>query len=116
MGRTAEAIKPISRDELKRKIDQGEAFVLLEALPPEHLRTAHLPGARNAPPDRIAELAPALIPSMHTEVVTYCTGPTCRASVDAAHALVALGYTNVRHYAGGKQDWNSAGLPFEHGG
>jgi rhodanese-related sulfurtransferase len=27
--------------------------------------------------------------------------------------LAAMGYTNVRDYAGGKQDWIDAGLPVE---
>jgi rhodanese-related sulfurtransferase len=27
--------------------------------------------------------------------------------------LAALGYTNVKDYAGGKQDWMDAGLPTE---
>ncbi len=27
-----------------------------------------------------------------------------------------MGYTNVRDYAGGKQDWNDARLPVESGG
>jgi hypothetical protein len=27
--------------------------------------------------------------------------------------LAALGYTKVRDYAGGKQDWINAGLPVE---
>jgi rhodanese-related sulfurtransferase len=29
--------------------------------------------------------------------------------------LAALGYTNVRDYEGGKQDWIDAGLPLETG-
>ena len=29
--------------------------------------------------------------------------------------LAALGYTNVREYAEGKQDWIEAGLPVERG-
>jgi rhodanese-related sulfurtransferase len=113
MAETMEGVKPIDREELKRKIDRRESFVLLETLSPENFRNAHLPGARNAPPDRIKELAPALVPNKHTEVVTYCAGPTCHASSDAARELTALGYTNVRHYAGGKQDWTSAGMPVE---
>jgi rhodanese-related sulfurtransferase len=31
----------------------------------------------------------------------------------AARELAALGYTNVRDYSGGKQDWIDAGLPTE---
>jgi rhodanese-related sulfurtransferase len=27
--------------------------------------------------------------------------------------LAALGYTNVKDYDGGKQDWQTAGLPVE---
>jgi rhodanese-related sulfurtransferase len=119
MARTAttpsEAVKTIDRHELKAKIDRTDSFVLLETLAPEHFQHVHLPGARNAPPDRVKEFAPVLIPSKDTEVVTYCAGPKCHASADAARALAALGYTNVRHYSGGKQEWTTAGLPVERG-
>jgi rhodanese-related sulfurtransferase len=111
----AEAARAIDRHELKNKLDRRESFVLLETLSPEHFQHVHLPGARNAPPDRVKELAPVLIPSKDTEVVTYCAGPKCHASADAARELMALGYTNVRHYAGGKQEWTGAGLPVERG-
>jgi rhodanese-related sulfurtransferase len=111
----AEAVKAIDRRALKDKIDRRESFVLLETLSPEHFQHVHLPGARNAPPDRVKELASVLIPNKDTEVVTYCAGPRCTASADAARALASLGYTNVRHYAGGKQEWTAAGLPVERG-
>jgi len=45
------------------------------------------------------------------EVIVYCAGPTCHASENAARELTDLGYSNPRHYAGGKQDWQDAGLP-----
>lgn len=115
MAQTAEVVKSIDREALKSKIDRGEPLVLLETLSPEHFRHMHLPGAHNAPPERIGELAPTLIPDKRTEVITYCAGPTCQASAEAARELAALGYTNVRHYEGGKKDWTSAGLPVERG-
>ena len=115
MAETLAAVNAIERDELKKNIDSRKPFVLLETLAPEHFRNAHLPGARNAPPERVKELAPVLIPNKQTEIVTYCAGPTCHASSEAARELTALGYTNVRHYAGGKQDWTAAGLPIERG-
>lgn len=115
MAGTLVAVNAIERDELKKNIDSRKPFVLLESLAPEHFRKAHLPGARNAPPERVKELAPVLIPNKQTEIVTYCAGPTCHASSEAARELTALGYTNVRHYAGGKQDWTAAGLPVERG-
>lgn len=114
MPETREAVT-IERDELKRKIDRREPFVLLETLAAEQFRHAHLPGAVNAPPDRVRQLAPVLVPNKQTEVITYCAGPKCHASSEAARELKALGYTNVRHYAGGKQDWTAAGLPLERG-
>ena len=33
----------------------------------------------------------------------------------AARELAVLGYTRVRDYKGGKQDWQQAGLPTERG-
>jgi rhodanese-related sulfurtransferase len=113
MPAVVEAIPTIDRDELKQMIERGERFVLLETLSPEHFQVAHLPGARNAPPAYLAELAPRLIPDHDTPVVTYCTGPACGAAARAARMLRALGYRDVRHYPGGKQDWIGGGLPVE---
>lgn len=65
----------ITRDELRAAIERGEPITLLEALPLPYFRKHHLPGARNLPPDRVAELAPRLIPSKDAEVVLYCWDP-----------------------------------------
>jgi rhodanese-related sulfurtransferase len=115
MAQTAEAVKEITRDQLKTKIDRNETMVLLETLAPEHFHVAHLPGAVNMPPDRVKELAPELVPDKQTPVITYCAGSKCHASLDAARELASLGYTNVSHYPGGKQDWTVARLPLEKG-
>ena len=47
--------------------------------------------------------------------MTYCSNTACPNSGIAALKLAKLGYTNVRKYAEGKQDWSEAGLPLEHG-
>ena len=103
----------MTRDELKVRIGRGGDFKLVETLPPEQFREGHLPGAINLPPDQVSTLAPKLLPDKQTEVITYCASRTCHASADAARELIKLGYTNVRHYAGGKADWTFAGLPIE---
>lgn len=54
-----------------------------------------------------------LLPDRAAAVITYCSGPTCRASHGVAAKLTALGYTDVRVYAAGKLDWIEAGLPLE---
>lgn len=66
----------IERDELKSKIDRGDQFSLIETLPTEAYRHAHLPGAINLPPDRLRELAPTTLPDKSAEIVVYCASPT----------------------------------------
>jgi rhodanese-related sulfurtransferase len=45
--------------------------------------------------------------------VTYCSNAACPNSGQVAAKLSALGYTNVRTYREGIQDWVEAGLPVE---
>jgi rhodanese-related sulfurtransferase len=106
----------ISRDQLRQKIESGEAFVLVDALAPMSFAHSHLPGAINLPPAWVDERGPQRIPSQDAEVVVYCASSTCDSSVEVGKRLIELGYENVRHYAGGKKDWVDAGLPLEGGG
>ncbi|WP_088343279.1 MULTISPECIES: rhodanese-like domain-containing protein [Rhodomicrobium] len=101
----------IVREEIKRLLDNGEPLTLVEALPEKYYRHAHLPGALNIPHDRTRELAPAMLPDKDAPIVVYCANEPCRNSTIAAGELEAMGYRNVREYAGGKQDWIDAGLP-----
>ncbi len=68
--------KTISRDELKKKIDLGDKFLLVETLPTTAYHHAHLPGAINLPPDQVTQLAPQLMPDKSAEIVVYCASPT----------------------------------------
>lgn len=104
-------VTEITRDELKQKLDHLKQSVLLETLPAESYHHAHLPGALNIPPDQVRTLAAEVIPRKEMEVVVYCAGPTCHAAENAAREPTDLGYSNVRHYADGKQGWQDAGLP-----
>jgi rhodanese-related sulfurtransferase len=103
----------ISREELKRKLDGGEDFVLVEALPRKYWNKSHLPGAINLPHDRIAALAPAFLPDRQREVVVYCANTQCPNSEIAARTLSQLGYTRVYEYVEGKADWEAASYPLE---
>ncbi len=66
----------ISREELKAKIDRGDNFTLVEALPEAKYQSGHLPGAINVPYDRVRELAPTRLPDKVAEIVVYCASPT----------------------------------------
>ena len=102
----------IAREELQQAIEAGEVTVV-EALGPMYYEDAHLPGAINIPHTEVEQLAPELLPDKDAAIVTYCSNTACPNSGIAAAALERLGYTNVRKYAEGKQDWEDAGLPLE---
>jgi rhodanese-related sulfurtransferase len=104
----------ISRTELQRLIGSSN-FKLLEALPENYYNDGHLPGALNLPHDEVDALAPTLLPDKAAPVVVYCASSTCQNSDIAANRLVKLGYSNVRTYHEGKQDWVEAGLSLESG-
>jgi rhodanese-related sulfurtransferase len=103
----------ITRAELLEKMLRGENLAIIEALPPMYYDDAHLPRALNVPHDEVDALAPQLLPDKTQEVVVYCSNTACKNSTIAARRLDALGYTKVRKYAEGKQDWIEAGLPTE---
>ena len=66
----------ITRDELKRKMDRGDPFVLVDVLEPATYGRERLPDAVNIPWGHVAELAPRVIPDKSAEVVVYCSSPT----------------------------------------
>jgi rhodanese-related sulfurtransferase len=67
-------VEDISRAELKAKMERGEDFVLLEALPEKSYRRSHLPGAINLPPGQTGQ-AEELVPNKEAEIVVYCASP-----------------------------------------
>ena len=115
--RKPKTLDNITADELLAKIERADDFILVDALAPMIYAHSHLPGAINLPPAAVDALrCTKRIPSLETEIVVYCANPDCDDSVATAQKLMALGYTNVRHYAGGKDEWNARGLPLERAG
>jgi rhodanese-related sulfurtransferase len=106
-------MKLIDRETLKDKLQSTAAPTLVEALPEKYWRDWHLPGAKHLPHDQARQLAPAVLPDLNAEIVVYCASATCQNSHIAARVLEQTGYRNVAVYAGGKQDWQEAGLPVE---
>jgi len=102
-----EVIRTISREELKAKIDRGDAFKLIMALNRWAFDAKHIPGSLHF--DTPDELYAAVRPD--DEIVVYCSNVDCLSSVAPYRALVERGYRNVRRYAGGLLEWEEAGLP-----
>ncbi len=107
----------ITADELLRKLESGDDLILVDALAPMIYAHSHLPRAINLPPSavEVTRLAKR-IPELGTEIVVYCANPDCDDSIVTAQKLEALGYSNVRHYPGGKDEWRDRGLPLERAG
>jgi|SRR6185503_17623856 len=108
-------MKLIDRNTLSRKLQTSAPLTLVEALPEKYWRDWHLPGAKHLPHDQVKQLAPTVLPDQNAEIVVYCASATCQNSHIAARVLDQMGYRNVAVYAGGKQDWQEAGLPVERG-
>jgi len=104
--------KIIGRDTLVT-LTSNPRTILLEALSEAYYAQGHLPNARWFPHDKSRELAAVAIPRKTDPVVVYCASATCQNSHVAAKVLTDLGYTDVSVYAGGKADWEAAGLPLE---
>ena len=102
----------ISRDALKAAIDAGTVTVV-DALGGDYYAKQHLPGAVPLAPGDVDAKAATVLPDSGAAIVTYCTGPACPNSGQVADRLTALGYTNVRKYAEGIEDWVGVGLPTE---
>jgi rhodanese-related sulfurtransferase len=107
----------ITAAELQQKLERGDDFVLIDALAPMAYAYSHLPGAINMPPTAVEPLrCSKRMPDLGIEIVVYCANPECDDSLATGEQLRALGYTNVRHYPGGKEEWRELGLPLERAG
>ncbi|HEV3002211.1 MAG TPA: rhodanese-like domain-containing protein [Solirubrobacteraceae bacterium] len=105
----------IDREELQKALEERSDVVVVETLRPEHFEQGHLPGAVHLGMDDVEERAAEVLPDRDAMVVTYCSNTSCANSGVVAAKLAKLGYTNVRRYEAGKQDWEEAGLPLERG-
>ncbi|AEV85151.1 sulfurtransferase [Actinoplanes sp. SE50] len=104
----------ITREQLRAEIDAGTVTVV-DALGGDYYAQQHLPGAIALVEADVADRAGELLPDRDAPIVTYCSNPACPNSQRVADKLTALGYTNVRKYREGIQDWVTAGLPVESG-
>jgi rhodanese-related sulfurtransferase len=110
-------VTEISTDELLWKLDSGVSIVLVDALAPMVYAHSHLPGAINLPASNLDRFViQRRLPDRDAKIIVYCSNADCDDSIVTARELQALGYTNVLHYAGGKDEWRERGLPLERAG
>jgi rhodanese-related sulfurtransferase len=100
-------LQPVTREELARRLQDGEDLVVLDVRPAAEYAAGHLPGAVSIPVGelrrRLAEL-PA-----DREVVAYCRGPYCAFAHEAVAVLRDEGLA-ARRLEDGLPEWQAAGL------
>lgn len=102
----------ITRDDLRAELDAG-TVTLVDALPADYWAQRHLPGALNLVESDVTDRAATLLPDRSAPIVVYCANTACPNSQAVGARLVNLGYTDVRKYREGIQDWVEAGLPVQ---
>lgn len=102
----------ITRTDLEVLVATGDV-VLVDALPASYYDQLHLPGALNLVESDVGTEASRLLPDKGATIVTYCSNEACGNSQAVANRLERLGYTAVRKYREGIQDWVAAGNPTE---
>ena len=105
----------ITREALKKKMEQESDFVLIDVLGKTSYAKRYLPGAISidAHDDDFIEEVKKQVPDKDKEIIVYCSSFSCQLSPTTASKLVDAGYTNVVDFEGGLQDWEDAGYAFE---
>lgn len=104
----------IGRDELLAAV-KADSVTIVDALPAHAYAARHLPSAVNLVQDSPTALVRSALPDAAAMIVTYSTDQHCARGRDLAQRLRDLGYTDVRDYAEGIEDWAGHGLPLETG-
>ncbi|MBA2527093.1 MAG: metalloregulator ArsR/SmtB family transcription factor [Pyrinomonadaceae bacterium] len=104
-------LRTISRDDLRRRLRDGD-IVVLDVRPEVEYLAGHIRGAVSIP---VNELRTRLgeIPD-GAEVVAYCRGPYCVYADDAVRTLTKKGITAAR-LEDGFPEWAAGPLPVEQG-
>jgi sulfur-carrier protein adenylyltransferase/sulfurtransferase len=106
-----DTVRTISIDDLKRRIDAGDKFTLVDVREKDEVRLGHIPGAVHVPRGFLEMQIEAKVPDRSAEVIVYCAGGT--RSAFAAKTLADLGYTRVLSANPGYVRWKDVGYPVE---
>lgn len=106
-----EKIRECVVDDVKRRLDEGETFHLVDVREQSEYAAGHLPGAEHLGKGVIERDIEKSIPDPQADIVLYCGGGY--RSALAAENLTRMGYENVISMDGGFRGWKEAGYPIE---
>jgi len=106
-------IKETNVTDVKRRMDAGEKFVLVDVREESEWAQGHLPGAIHLGKGIIERDVEQSVPDSGAKIILYCGGGF--RSALAADNLQKMGYKNVESMDGGWKGWTGAGLPTQKG-
>jgi rhodanese-related sulfurtransferase len=89
--------------EVKKRMDRGDKFLLIDVREESEYAKDHLPGAIHMGKGVIERDVEARVPDLNAEMILYCGGGF--RSALAADNLQKMGYTNVISMDGGIRGW-----------
>lgn len=104
--RERDALEPVSRTELARRLKAGLVTVL-DVRPSDEYAAGHLPKAVNIPLNELRRRLREL--PKNREIVAYCRGPYCVLAFEAVALLRSRGF-KAKRLQDGYPEWKAAGL------
>jgi rhodanese-related sulfurtransferase len=102
-------IKETNVADVKKRMNGGEKFLLVDVRDDHEWADGHLPGAVHMSRGLIERDIEVKVPDTSSKMILYCGGGFRSALV--ADNLQKMGYTNVESMDGGWRGWLEAGLP-----
>ena len=104
-------VRECTVDDVKRRLDRGDKFVLVDVREGSEWAADHLPGAIHLNKNIIERDIEKTVPDPNTELMLYCGGGF--RSALAADNLQKMGYKNVISMDGGVRGWREKGYPMQ---
>lgn len=104
-------VRETNVDEVKKRMDRGDKFLLVDVREESEYAKDHLPGAIHLGKGIIERDIEARVPDLGAEMILYCGGGF--RSALAADNLQKMGYTNVISMDGGIRGWREKGFPLK---
>ena len=94
---------------------QTHNTIFLDARLEPDYEAGHIPRALNLPFEEFEQYYPKIEPllSRDKNIITYCDGTECEASLFLVRLLKTKGFENLKIFFGGWTEWNKAGLPVQ---
>ena len=102
-------VHEVSVDDVRKKLDRKETFLLIDVREESEFAKDHLPGAIHLGRGIIERDIETRVPDLDAPMVLYCGGGF--RSALSADNLQKMGYRNVLSMDGGIREWREKGLP-----